>query len=69
MVNIGNCTAFQAELWGLLHGLRTAWELGLRRIVFEIDARAVYNLMIKPKRCMNHHEPLVRQIHQMTIRE
>ncbi|KAL4374141.1 hypothetical protein AHAS_Ahas05G0152100 [Arachis hypogaea] len=37
--------------------------------MFEIDARAVYNLIIKPKRYMNHHEPLVRQIHQMMKRE
>ncbi|KAL4390453.1 hypothetical protein AHAS_Ahas03G0146600 [Arachis hypogaea] len=37
-VNLGMCNAVQAELQGVLHGLRMAADLGMRRMVVEVDA-------------------------------
>ena len=33
----------EAETWGLLHGLRMAWDLGARQLLVEIDSLGVFN--------------------------
>lgn len=39
---VGRCSVLEAELWGVLHGLQAAWDLGCRKVVLEIDsAKAV----------------------------
>ncbi|KAF7801395.1 putative reverse transcriptase [Senna tora] len=42
---LGKGSVFQAELWGALLGLRTAWELQLPRVVLETDSKLVHNFI------------------------
>ena len=37
MFNIGQGGSFLAEVWGILMGLRCAWDLGVRSVVLETD--------------------------------
>ncbi|KAK4282627.1 hypothetical protein QN277_013982 [Acacia crassicarpa] len=35
---LGICSAYKAELWGMLHGLEEAWQAGFRRVILESDS-------------------------------
>lgn len=35
---LGRCSIFKAELWGILEGLKLAWDLGFRKIIAELDS-------------------------------
>ena len=35
--------ANEVEAWALLHELQMAWDLGIRRLIVEIDSLSVYN--------------------------
>ncbi|KAH9667915.1 Endonuclease [Citrus sinensis] len=45
IVNLGTCSVLSAELWGLLHGLRMAWENGIRRVQVGVDNKSVVHLL------------------------
>ncbi|KAL4336249.1 hypothetical protein GQ457_07G029660 [Hibiscus cannabinus] len=42
---IGVCSVIDAELWGVLVGLESAWSRGFRRIVIETDSLDVFRLL------------------------
>ncbi|KAK4278488.1 hypothetical protein QN277_016327 [Acacia crassicarpa] len=42
---LGSCSVFQAEEWAILKGLSLAWDLGLRRIILESDAKEVLDML------------------------
>ncbi|WCJ36333.1 Polynucleotidyl transferase ribonuclease H-like superfamily protein [Euphorbia peplus] len=44
-VNLGICTAFLAELWGLFFGLKLAWSKGYVKVIVEMDSKAVISLV------------------------
>lgn len=44
-VNIGTTTSFEAELWGLLHGLRLCRSLGFTQFVVELDSASIVDLL------------------------
>ncbi|KAF7806786.1 putative non-LTR retroelement reverse transcriptase [Senna tora] len=44
---LGKGTVFQAELWGALIGLKTAWDLHLPSVILETDSTLVYNFITK----------------------
>ena len=48
MVNIGRCSAVEAELWVVLHGLKMAWENGNRKVRLEVDSSQVINWLQLP---------------------
>lgn len=52
--NLGSATSVLAELWGLTLGLRLARQLGVTRLLVELDSRTVCS-MISAKRthCLN----------------
>ncbi|KAL4298591.1 hypothetical protein AHAS_Ahas17G0016200 [Arachis hypogaea] len=62
MANLVCCSAFWAEMWGIYHGLKIAWDLGLRRIIMESDSTAVVTILNKKEGLHSHLEPLVRSI-------
>nr|XP_025625612.1 uncharacterized protein LOC112717904 [Arachis hypogaea] len=64
MANLGNCHAFQAELWGVFHGLNMAWDLGMRRIIIETDSVEVYKEISKGRKTQNYNS-LVREIQKL----
>jgi hypothetical protein len=39
---VGLCSAFVAELWGVVEGLRYAYHLGFRQIELNIDSAAAF---------------------------
>ena len=41
-VLLGTCITIEAEIWALVHGLRMAWEKGIRRLVVEMDSMLVH---------------------------
>ena len=47
---LGICNALTVELWGVLHGLNLAWELGFRKIILEIDSQVV-TFVLNKKTC------------------
>ena len=59
----------EAELWGVLHGLRTAWDAGWRKVIMEFDSTSAVKLL---KSNINKGHPLensVRRIKDILNRE
>ncbi|KAL8162024.1 hypothetical protein V2J09_013513, partial [Rumex salicifolius] len=46
--NLGSCSVPMAELWGILSGLRLAWERGYRRVCLNTDSQLAVLLLNKP---------------------
>lgn len=44
-VNLGKCNIMQAELWGILHGLQLAWQLGVQQVLVESDSMSAIRLV------------------------
>ena len=40
-MNIRESSVLMAELWGLVQGLRIAWEAGIKRLLVEVDSLCV----------------------------
>ncbi|KAL4288301.1 hypothetical protein AHAS_Ahas19G0272500 [Arachis hypogaea] len=59
--NLRICSAFQAEIWGLLHGLKTAWELGIRRLIVDLDSKVLMDVITK-ENAENYPSNLIRII-------
>lgn len=49
-MNIGYCSAFRAELWGILKGVELAWNNGIRRLVVESYSASIISLLNGNKR-------------------
>ncbi|KAL4286983.1 hypothetical protein AHAS_Ahas19G0140700 [Arachis hypogaea] len=62
MANLGCCSAFRAEMWGIYHGLKIVWDLGLRRIIVESNSTTVVTILNKKEGLHSHPKPLVRSI-------
>ncbi|KAL4331213.1 hypothetical protein AHAS_Ahas13G0477600 [Arachis hypogaea] len=69
MMNIGTCSAFKVELWGVLQGLKMAWDLGFKKATLETDSKAVLQTLQKKEETQNHPEALVRSIGQILKRD
>lgn len=64
-INIGHCSVTLAEFWGLFHGLNTAWQHGIRRVMVEIDSQCVVQLVQQSQETTNEYTPLVRSIREL----
>lgn len=42
-MNIGSCTAYVAELWGILKGMEASWSKGIKKIVIDSDSASIIN--------------------------
>ncbi|EOY13577.1 Uncharacterized protein TCM_032178 [Theobroma cacao] len=40
-IQLGKCSAYRAELWGVLYGLRLAWDLGFKKVMVQVDNKMV----------------------------
>ncbi|CAJ2664280.1 unnamed protein product [Trifolium pratense] len=38
---LGNCSAYEVELWGVYEGLRLAWERGFKKVELRVDSMVV----------------------------
>lgn len=45
--NLGACSVLQAELLALLNDLRVARNLGLPKVIFETDSKAIINYVLR----------------------
>lgn len=43
---IGTCYSNVAELWGLIDGLCLAWNLGYRKVIVEMDATYIVDMVL-----------------------
>ncbi|KAL4306999.1 hypothetical protein AHAS_Ahas16G0234400 [Arachis hypogaea] len=69
VANLGNCTTFQADIWGIYYALTTTWELGLRTVIVETDSKAVYEIMIQEDKRKKHPNSVIRKINNWVKRQ
>ncbi|KAH9716124.1 reverse transcriptase domain-containing protein [Citrus sinensis] len=69
IVNLGTCSVLSAELWGLLHGLRMAWEYGFRRIQVGVDNKSVVHLVTMASVPDNENATLIKAIRDLLERD
>lgn len=43
--NIGRCSVSRAELWGVLNGMKNAWNYGFRKVILETDSKLAVKLI------------------------
>ncbi|KAF7833187.1 putative ribonuclease H protein At1g65750 family [Senna tora] len=43
IANLGSASVLSAELWGIFHGLKTAWEQRFRKVILESDSSLAIN--------------------------
>ncbi|KAK9118130.1 hypothetical protein Scep_016223 [Stephania cephalantha] len=46
---MGSGSAMKAELWGAFYGLSLAWDLGLWKIILEVDNKNVVKQLVEMK--------------------
>ena len=46
-MKIGESSVTMAELWGLYQGLNLAWNVGIRRLLVEVDSSCVAQMTAK----------------------
>ena len=54
-VKLGRCSVIEAEIWSIIHGLRLAWEKGLRQLVLEMNSLMAANWIIELEKADNMH--------------
>ncbi|KAL4307123.1 uncharacterized protein LOC107605009 [Arachis ipaensis] len=61
--NLGYCQITQAEMWAVLYGLQMAWNLGMRRVIVEMDAIEVLK-EINTHQSTKTIDPILREIEE-----
>ena len=46
-LKIGTGSFLEAELWGLLEGLKLVWQMGFRKVIVESDSNSAVELLSK----------------------
>ena len=65
IVNLGTCSVLLVELWGLLHGLRMAWENDFRRVQVGVDNESVVHLLTMASVPENENATLIKAIQKL----
>ena len=68
-VNLGMCSVLSAELWGLLHGLKVAWDYGSRHLQVGVDNKNVVLLLERAHPPANENAILVKTIRELLARD
>ncbi|KAH9727055.1 putative ribonuclease H protein [Citrus sinensis] len=58
-----------AELWGLLHGLRVAWDHGFRRLQLEVDNKSIVHFLERAHPSANENAILVKAVRELLARD
>ncbi|KAH9706368.1 hypothetical protein KPL70_012184 [Citrus sinensis] len=67
--NLGVCSVIKAELWGVLHGLRMAWDLGYRRIQVGTDNCSVVQLIKENNANVTEFSNIIEMIKELIRRD
>ena len=67
--HLGVCSVLKAELWGVLHGLRMAWDLGYRRIQVGIDNCSVVQIIKENNAHVNETSNIIEMIRELMRRD
>ncbi|GAU38380.1 hypothetical protein TSUD_147480 [Trifolium subterraneum] len=62
---LGTCSAYVAELWGVLEGLKYNWSLGFRKVELNVDSVAVAKVIKEGGTASNMGYSLVKEIHRL----
>jgi ribonuclease HI len=63
--NVGNCSAFIAELWGVLEGLCLAHRMGFPNVELSVDSQAVVQVLKAGKVYSKHGMAILKKIRDM----
>lgn len=56
--NLGSATSVHAELWGLTLGLQLARQLGIQRLLVELDSKVVFTMVAVRRTHCAHLQPI-----------
>lgn len=60
VINLGRCTSYIAEMWGILQGLEVACLTGIRRLVVESDSATIIDLLRNGRNSPTRNSCLLR---------
>ncbi|KAF7834749.1 ribonuclease H [Senna tora] len=63
--NLGSCSCFTTELWGVVSGLEAARHYGLQRVIIEMDSLVAFNSIMKGVNDTQPGPSLLHQIHSL----
>ncbi|CAN1147355.1 Putative ribonuclease H protein At1g65750 [Linum perenne] len=66
--NLGSCSITRAELWGILIGLRLAWNAGYKKIIVQTDSQVAVQLLTDDSSTNHHHGLEVTQFKEFNAR-
>lgn len=58
-----------SELWGCLHGLKLAWDMGVKNVILEIDSADAVELLRNPVNETHEDYRLVKEVKRVIDRE
>ncbi|KAF7823493.1 ribonuclease H [Senna tora] len=65
----GSCNILVAEMWGIVHGLELAWNLGHRRVIVEADSLVAVNMIKQGCSASHPCSSLVQRAHTWINRD
>ena len=68
-MNLGHTTSTQAELWTVRQGLTSAWNIGYKQIILEIDSLMVIKMITTNMECMPLVSTLVFYCRPLLMRD
>ncbi|EOX98014.1 Ribonuclease H protein [Theobroma cacao] len=69
VAKLGKCSAYRAELWGILHGLRLAWDSGFKKVQVQVDNKMVVQAISTDKLIPGANTDLISAIKNVLQKE
>ncbi|WRX14343.1 Ribonuclease H domain - like 10 [Theobroma cacao] len=69
VAKLGKCSAYRAELWGVLHGLRLAWDSEFKKVQVQVDNKMVVQAVSTDKLIPGTNTDLIRAIKNVLQKE
>ncbi|KAH9666802.1 putative ribonuclease H protein [Citrus sinensis] len=67
-MRIGESSVLMAELWGLYQGLILAWDVGIKRLLVEVDSLCITQIISKQVVVPNVFHALIVAVHELLSR-
>ncbi|CAN1160189.1 Putative ribonuclease H protein At1g65750, partial [Linum perenne] len=69
VVNLGSYSIMRGELWGIIEGMKLAWDKGIQRLCIQTNSRSAVSLLSIDDGQMQRHASLVEQFHDLRKRD